>query len=59
MLKCSYPGCAHRCVHLTHVHCRNEHGMEKNELINKYGKPKKDRFHIVRGKRLYREVESN
>lgn len=39
LLRCPIPGCAHTGNIITKVHCRNEHGMERDEVGEKYGMP--------------------
>jgi len=41
MEKCPHPDCDYIAeYYITKHHCRIEHGMTKEELISKYGKPK-------------------
>ena len=41
---CPFPGCQHVGLLITKVHCRNVHGMERDELFKKYGNPKAVEF---------------
>lgn len=36
--QCSFPNCTHRGAMMTKIHCRT-HGMERDELFEKYGDP--------------------
>lgn len=38
-LKCPYPGCSHTGEIITKYHCRNNHGMERDEMGKEYGFP--------------------
>lgn len=40
ILECPVQGCNHRASILTKFHFRNEHGIERHEVVKKYGKPK-------------------
>lgn len=37
--KCPYPKCNHVCDVFTSNHCESVHGMNKNDLVKKYGEP--------------------
>jgi len=39
MVKCSVEGCTHSGYVITKTHCRNEHGMEREEVKKKFGMP--------------------
>lgn len=38
-MHCPHPDCDHIGDLITKVHCRMHHGMERDELFEKYGKP--------------------
>ncbi|GKV65475.1 MULTISPECIES: hypothetical protein [unclassified Sporosarcina] len=40
-LKCPFPDCHHRANLITLSHCRLEHGMEREEIGELYGVPKR------------------
>ncbi|MEK5069783.1 hypothetical protein [Sporosarcina sp. FSL K6-1508] len=40
LLKCPVPDCGHAAPIITKVHCRT-HGMEREEIKEKFGLPKK------------------
>lgn len=40
METCLFPGCGYRADFISKVHCRNEHGLEREAIIKKYGKDK-------------------
>lgn len=37
---CPVPGCGHIGSFISKIHCRLEHGMEREEVHEKYGIPK-------------------
>ena len=39
MLGCPVEGCNHVGLVITKAHCRIEHGLERNEVVSKYGMP--------------------
>jgi hypothetical protein len=42
MFKCPVPGCDHVISDmLTNNHCETAHGMSKEQVLKKYGEPKK------------------
>lgn len=41
MVKCPVPGCNHLGLLITKIHCRMEHDMERHEIEEKYGHPKR------------------
>ena len=38
-VRCPVPGCTHAGEGITKVHCRNVHGMEREEVKELYGMP--------------------
>ena len=38
-LRCPVPGCTHKGDIITKLHCRNVHGMERDEVKARYGMP--------------------
>lgn len=41
LLKCPVPNCGHSAKIITKVHCRLEHGLERDEVEKRYGMPSK------------------
>ena len=39
MVSCPVEGCSHTGLVITKAHCRNEHGMEREEVKKKFGMP--------------------
>ena len=38
-LQCPAPGCTHKGDIITKLHCRNVHGMERDDVKERYGMP--------------------
>lgn len=49
MVKCPVEGCGHVGSIVTKVHCRLEHGMEREEVKEKYGFPKRIIKRTIKG----------
>jgi uncharacterized membrane protein YvbJ len=37
METCTYPGCGYRAEFISKIHCRLNHGMEREKMVKKYG----------------------
>ena len=38
-VQCAFPGCGHQGEIITKLHCRINHGMERDEITRLYGMP--------------------
>lgn len=61
MQVCSYPNCNYVFDYLTKAHCAS-HGLEKKELIKKYGEPRllnKPMKAVKKNLELHREIKGS
>ena len=56
--KCPHPDCHHMGDIITKAHCLMEHGMEREELYEKYGEPKEVAYNLKRLKQNITEFNS-
>jgi len=52
MERCPHPNCCHIGTFISKSHCKVAHQMNREELFNQYGKPKRvsDPYSVVMGK---------
>ena len=41
MEKCPHPECGYVTEFISKIHCRSVHGMERDEMFQKYGDPRR------------------
>lgn len=41
MLRCPYPNCPHIGTVISKLHCRIEHNLEREQIVMRYGNPKR------------------